>query len=388
VRVLAFLQIDGFYLGALVDAKPMTVVHQEKRVLDRDSEAGKRGVHVGMPLAEAKAILSREGRFVAWEEEAFRTAQRAWIDVATEFTDALEPAGQHAAYVDLSGHPRPTEVAERLADALKNRLGHSVRIGVAGSRWVAREVALRGDPAGTAMLRPMRFVAPLPTTALPVPTGAVQRLTQLGYATVGEVAQLPLETLRAQFDELAYELKRMALGGGSAHVEPVFPMDCLAERFHFDGAPETIEILEAGLQEIAGKLGDVLRSEDASAKIVELFLEHEDGAIEIRRRVFSKPIAESKILVAALRLMLANLPERPLDAVRVRLCDIERSRRVQLGLDGERSRRDQIRSVEAAVANARTAYGDAAVLRASELKEHRWKQVRRAYSAVNGWAWG
>ena len=90
---------------------------------------------------------------------------------------------------------------------------------------------------GTLVDRPMRdpagFVAPFPLRYLPIPLDVATRLTALGYSTVGEVAKLPLEVLRAQFGELAFEIERSAQGGGHAEVEAVYPTDCLAERFHF-----------------------------------------------------------------------------------------------------------------------------------------------------------
>lgn len=396
MRVLGYYHLDGFYIRALEGPPELTVVYRDKDVLDADLAAQRRGVHSGMPLAEAKAILAGEGKFVAWEEENFRAAQRAWIDVATEYSDAVEPDGQHAAYVDLSGHPNPRQIAY----ALRNRLtamnanekagphqNLKVRIGVAGSRWVAREAALRGDPAEIATLLPRRYVAPLPTFSLPSPAEVVQRLVLLGYRTVGDVAELPFETLQAQFGELAFDLKRTALGGGDAHVEAVFPAGSLAERFCFDGSPDTIQELEAGLRKVAARLGNALRRDEASAKQVELFLEGADGNPEVRRRTFAKPVTGTAVLLGALRLMLADFPREQIASLRVRLPDVERSRRVQLGLDGERSRRDRVQSVEAAIANARVAFGDTAVRLAGELPEARWRKVRRAYSAANGWIW-
>lgn len=388
MHVIGFVHIDGFYLRSLTEVPPIALLHKDKSVLDVTAGAAARGVRVNMPLAEAKAILARDGHFIAWEEDQFRAAQRAWIDLATEVSDAVQPDGQHAAYLDLSGHPRPAEVVSQLSATLRHRLGLEARIGLARCCWVARAAALRGDTTGSAMLTPKRFVAPLPTRSLPLAEDVLQRLSLLGYPTIGDVARLPLDALREQFGELAFDLKRMTLGGGSAFVEAVFPANCLAERFYFEVPAETVETLEYGAQQVAAKLGSTLRADDASGRQVELFLEREDGPPEIRRRTFAKPIAGAALLMSALRLMLNEVPAQPVTAIRVRLPDIERSKRVQFGLDGERSRRDQAASMEAAIDTARKAYGASAVQLASAINEPRYKKVRRAYSAANGWAWG
>jgi len=388
VRLIGFLDLAGFYIGTLPEATPYTVVHHEKVVLDAGVSAYQQGVRVGMLLAEAKAILMGKGHFVAWEEETFRAAQHAWIEVAIEFTDAVEPAGQHAAYLDLSGHPRPREVLLRLTETLKERLNLTARTGLATSRWVAREAAFRGDPAEIAMLMPRRYVAPFPTAILPLPEELVTRLILLGYSQVGAVAELPLETLKAQFGEVAYDLKQLVMGGGAGHVEAVFPANSLATRFVFDGAPEVVEELHNGLRVACNELGGQLREHDGSASRVELFLEREDASLEIRKRTFSKPVYSSKNLFRSLELMMARLPEHPVEALRVRLPEVERAARVQLDLEGQKSKSDQAKSIEHAIANACSTFGDTAVLRGSEIKEARWKKVRRAYSVANRWSWG
>ena len=387
MRVIAYVSIVGFYLKALGTVPPLTVLHREKVVLDADAEARSRGVTVGMPLAEAKVVLAKEGHFVEWDEEPFRKAQEAWIARAVEITDALEPDGQHAAFLDLSGHPRPLPVAQKLALELREAMGYSVRIGLAGSRWVAKESERRGDESGAALHIPEPFVASLSTKSLPLPREIKECLGLLGYLTVGQVATLSVATLQRQFGEVALDIQRLAKGGGPADVKPVFPVAALADRFVFDGPPETLQELEAGLYKIAVRLGNRLRHDDASAKTVELFLEGEDASTDVRLRTFSKPLGGTALLFASLKLMLTTLPKERLAAVRVRLTGVKRSRRVQLALDGERSRLDQERSMTAAVENARTAFGDQAVMRGSEKVEPRFRQVRRAYSEAYGWTW-
>jgi len=388
VRVIAFFVIDGLYLGSLKEAPPLTVVHHEKQVLDADRAARERGVRVGMPLSEAKVILAKEGHSLAWEEELYREAQERWVEMATEITDALEPVGQHAAFLDLSGHPRPSEVAAKLAERLRTELRYTVRYGLAASRWVAQESAKRGDESAAALHIPKRFVASLSTASLPLPQAIVGRLTLLGYRTVGAVAGLSLETLRAQFGELALEIQRLGVGGGCADVRAVFPKNTLSDRFCFDGPPDTVEVLKAGLRTVAARLGTTLRADDASAKAVELFLEGDDGTTEVRKRTFSKPITGAAVLFATVRLMLTDLPDVPLAAIRIRLTEVHRATRVQLMLDGGPSNRDKAASIEAALTSARTVFGDRAVQRGSDLVEPRYRKLRRAYTEVNGWRWG
>jgi protein ImuB len=338
-----------------------------------------------MPLSEAKAILSAEGVFVQWEEDQTKEAQKKWLDIVAEFSDLVEPDQPHSAYLDLSDHARALEVATSLAQTLESRLGYIVRIGLAGARWVAERVARVG--IGNALVTPRRIVAPLPTEALPIPLEDARRLRLLGYATVGQVAGIGLETLRSQFGEGAFEIARAALGGGKSSIDGAYPPNALAERFSFDSSPDSVEVLANGFEAIASKLARALSKIDGTAEVVELFLEQEDGSISSRSRKFTKPIRSRNDITNAVRLLLPNPPEVPLTAVRVRLPNVQNSKRVQLGLNGERSRSDMEHGTAVAVGHVKSVFGEGAIQLASQIKEPRWKLVRRAYSAVNGWTW-
>jgi nucleotidyltransferase/DNA polymerase involved in DNA repair len=387
VRCLAYVHLRGFYVAVLAPKEgEILVLHRDKAVLDASAAARGRGVRVGMGLAEAKAILAGGGRLREWEEELFHEAMARWLEVVADYSDAVEPVDQHAAFVDLSLHPRPRELAERMRAALVEH-GVSPQVGIAHSRWIAQHAALAGDPLGLAAADPRGFVAGLPTAALPVPRDHARRLVALGYPAVGDVAGIDLETLRRQFGEEAHEIHRAAGGGGDSLVQAAFPPDALSARFAYGGPPETTEALEAGFRALAREIAAALSERDAVGERAELFLEHADGSVTRVRRTFSKPVATAMHALSAMRLMLPHPPEKPVEAARLRLPEIRRARRVQLGLQGERSRADSRASTEAAVDHVRAVFGDGAIRLGSEVAEPRWKKVRRAWSAANGWVW-
>ena len=259
------MHLDGFYVSALALEGP-TVVHLDKRVLDASPSVRALGVRVGMPLAEAKAV-ARDARCLVWEEEPYRAAQAAWLDVCAEFSDAIEPERQHAAWVDLSGHPDASQVAVMLAEAVEGRLGHAVRIGLAGTKWIA-EVAARAphpDLPGLAApcTNPAAFLAPLGVEwLLPALPEHRERLRFLGYRTIGEVAALPYRTLEGQFASEGRRVLDAAQGRCFEPVRAVYPPDALLERFVFEGATEDLAVLDAGLQALALGISKRLGEQD------------------------------------------------------------------------------------------------------------------------------
>ncbi|HLK16053.1 MAG TPA: hypothetical protein VKT78_14700, partial [Fimbriimonadaceae bacterium] len=177
------------------------------------------------------------------------------------------------------------------------------------------------------------------------------------------------------------------------NVEAVYPPQCVTARFSFDGPVETHETLDLGLSELAGLLGTALAEMDGAGEQVELFTESEDGHIKCAKRTFARSIHTERDALAALRLMLTAPPKIPIVGIRARLRDVKRSRRVQGPLSfasGAASLRVG-ESVDdrslTALAHIRHAFGDGVIQAGSELKQPRWKEVRRVYRAANGWAW-
>lgn len=384
--VLAIV-LDGFYAAvASQERGGALAVHRDKKILDANPEARARGVHVGMPLTEVRSVLAVDGTLVAWEEETYREARRRWLEIVARYADAVEPLSQHEALADLTGHPRPRQAAAHLEAALRSA-GHAPRCGLAGCRWVARLAARQGDPLGLAHTDPRAYVSGVPVSSLPIDPNAARRLHLLGYRTAGDVAALGPETLRAQFGDEAHRIARAGMGCGDALVSPLFPETSLAARFAFGAAPETRGALDAGLGSLARDIGGALRERDAAGRTVELFLEREDGGVERIARTFPRSLADEEDVVNALGLMLPLPPGEGVESVRARLPGLTPSRRVQLDLQGGRSRQDREESVKAALGHVRGTFGEGAVRLVSEIPEPRWVRLRRVYRQINGWAW-
>ena len=386
MRVFAIV-LEGFYAAATSSGSggPLAV-HRGKKVLDACPEARARGVHVGMPLAEARSVLATDGTFVEWEEESYREASRRWLEIVARYSDAVEPLSQHEALADLSGHPRPREAAAMLERDLR-KAGFLPRCGLAPCRWVARLAARRGDPLGLAHADPRAYVADVPTTSLPIDPEAARRLLLLGYRTAGEVASLPLSVLSAQFGDRSHGIVRASLGRGDALVRPLFPENAVSARFAFEVSPETRQDLDAGLARVAREIGAGLGDLDAAGRAVELFLEREDGSVERIVRTFARPLTGEDDVANALGLMLPLSPREGIESVRARLPGVAAARRTQLDLQGGRSRSDAAEGVRAALGHVREAFGDGAVRLLADIPEPRWVRLRRAYRQLNGWVW-
>lgn len=395
------LALEGFYTAALrePDAERGLVVHADRRVLDANAPARAKGVAVGMGLPEAKAILEG-GKFVTFEPEPYREAQRRWLDRCALVTDVVEPDRLHSAYLDLSLHPDPEALARRLMREIAEDLGVEVRAGMAATRWVAQLASgvLRhpGDPLiaqDLAMrepaIRPAEFLAPFPTRwLLPVEASHRERLEFLGYARIGDVAKVPLDVLIAQFGDAALTIQRAARGGVFQPVRALYPEGALTDRFVFDGPAALFEIVDMGLSRLAARLAKRLEEEDRQGEEVRLWFDGEEGGTVERVRRFAKPLHDMRSLRAAFRAMLPEDLGMQLPAglrrIRVHLPDLKPMARVQRDLSGE-GKGDRERRTEGALAVLRQAFGDRSILKASDLDEPRRIRVLRAWREATGW---
>lgn len=374
---LIFVELDSFYVKALgMTGSQPSVIHRDKQVLDLNHAAEARGLTRSMGLAEAKAMLGGEGLYVAWESDPYSQARDAWLDVLTEYADVIEPISQHQCYIDLTAHPDPIEVATLVQVALEKRTGLRVKLGIGASRWIAQ---LR-----TAI--PSQTLDSLAVSRLPFDKEITQRLNALGCRTIGDVAQIPQRQLKLHFDKLAHLILQASRGHGPAEVIAAYPPNSIANRFVFDGAVESREVIENGIRHICKSVGGKLVEEGLFSKQLIVWLEPEDGAIERRERTFGKPIGSPASLFVGLSQLLARL-DQPLVSIRVRLPDLQAKRRVQRTLAGITANDAKDDSVQNALSQLRSKFGNQSILLADHVPMERYQRVRQAWRAVNGWSW-
>ncbi|RYG39140.1 hypothetical protein EON81_01785 [bacterium] len=378
------VRIDGFYARELqtqrddLEHKPL-VVHRAGRVIDASDEASIAGVGRGMPLQQAKALLA-SGVFIQHEPDAFRAAQKSWLDLLVPFSDAIEPLNQDEAIIDLSAHPRPSEIADVLVSALAN---HQPRVltGAGSAKWTARLALESSTPKGK---RPDEFLRPLPTRLLtPASERAREKLVALGYPTIGEVASVPFEVLRRHFREEAYRIHLAANGRLSDPVQALYPERCTSGFHAFEGGTECSETLAAGVGALCRTLGERIALEERETTEVALHLEFERGVSSFQR-TFSKPVRCARSLTTAATLMLDGKATEPVYGIRLTLPSLVRGKKVQHGLFTQAIDRNAVR-LSRAVTRIHALYGERSIRCASDFEIPRRIRLLKELGGLVGW---
>jgi nucleotidyltransferase/DNA polymerase involved in DNA repair len=400
VHYILYLVLEGFFvqIKAPDRAGPVAVL-RDKTVLDVNPTARQRGITPGMEKRTARAV-AHETQFYIWEEDTYEEAQAKWLDLCTEFTGIIEPEEQNSAYLDLSAHPNPIDVSEKLIRTLVQKTGLRAIYGSSLSKWIARLASKHGD-CGSAAIDPAKFLSGLPISQLtPVSAEHRQRLNFLGYRTIGEVLTIPEGNLCQQFGAEGLFIAKAAKGDFGDPVSSMYPRDSLIETIIFDGAVDSTEAIDHALKSLSTRIAKRLSNKNLQGQEVTFGVEFENGKAKQLTRRFSKSIHNFPGSLASLRILFNDLviESEPLrvsassaslretenleiTAIRTKLSNLKQCREKQTVLLG-RSKTDSA----AAVNVVRTVFGDASVQLGAEIAVPRRVKVLREWKNATGWS--
>jgi len=379
------VSLERFYTGVLASRASVSClcVVRDRRVIDADEAATAKGISPGMDERVAKAILG-SASFFKWNRQDFELAQTTWLDRCVPFTDVIEPADQHLAFLDLSAHPYPREIALRIV----SELNMPARFGAGPSKWIAELSARKagvGNLVDSAVSSPVGYLSTLPIEDLsPVAWEHRERLRFLGYRRVGEIAELPYSVLKGQFGADALGIQQAAQGKLRDAVLALYPPQSISETMSFEGGIESTEMLDEALGQLAGKLGERLVARELQGAEVRLYAELESGRIVAAKRRFQKAVRCERSAVSALRLLVPAFDE-PVVRLRVVLPNLTRAPRVQRDLLNVMPISQKETSAEAALKSLAAVYGDKAVQTAGEIVVPRRVLVLREWRDAMGW---
>jgi DNA polymerase-4 len=345
------------------------------------------GVKSGMSLVEA-GKLAPDAIYLPTRHDSYGTYADRVREIARRYAPTVQVASIDEMFLDLSGcerlYGRPGDdcgdlAIERavleLTAAVDTELGLPASAGLATSKVMAKVASSLAKPRGV-MLVPAgverAVLAPLPVRSFPGigPVGEA-RLQAAGLATLGAVAEAPLEELRKIFGAWAPSILRGVQGQGSGDLgreRPAFSEhdpegetvgSISNERtFHEDVSdPASIESVLCGLCE---RVCWRARKRHIKARTVTVKVRYADFHTLTRSRTLWPTHSELE-LYPIIKEMVARARTRPLP---LRLLGIQLS---NLGIYEQLSLFDQHDRVGAVVDDIRARYGFSMVTLATQL---------------------
>ncbi len=184
------------------------------------------GVRSGMPGTQARRLCPGLISLPVDHREIAEVS-RAVMDVLGSFTPLVEVVSVDEAFLDVRGAARllgsPLRIAGQVRAAVRTEQGLACSVGVAPTRSVAKLASRRAKPDGVVVVAPEQvagFLRPLPVGELwGVGERTAGELHRLGVRTVADLADVPLEALRARVGRArAAHLHDLAHGTDRASV--------------------------------------------------------------------------------------------------------------------------------------------------------------------------
>lgn len=395
-----YLSLVGFYTRAIVARQPDLgsipfAVVRDKVVTDVSDSAALRSVRLGMAQSEAKLLLGSDGRCVSYEPSHFLNDRDAWLDLCLDVSSVIEPVTESEAWVDLTGHPDPQDIAQRLILRLTEATGLRVLCGMAAAKWVARlaaspvdiEAARLGIPVVDPVSEPASFLSEMPTAVLaPVAPEHRERLVRLGYRRVRHVQAAPDGILCAQFGAEAPTVRLAARGVAVEPVRAVYPSasHSISERCE-EGVADSLA-LSAWVGRLFTRASAALVARDVLCASVMLVFELEGGGVVRWSRTMGKAVQSAPSLVAVGLCALQSVEVRePVVGIRLLLSGLVAAPRVQQTFASVNGLRERKVAMDVAMRRVRTVYGDSSLKSASEIRLTRREELLKVWRDALGW---
>ena len=262
-----------------------------------DGAAQALGLHVGMPVTKAQALVPGLVIEPANPQADAESLERLVLWVLQRFSPIVAVDGPDGIVIDSTGadHLHGSEAA--MLDTLVGRLtfsGIAARAAVADT-WGAAHALARyaADPSLIAASGTVEAaLSPLPVEALRLPPAIAAGLHDLGFARIGNLINQPRAPLTRRFGpELCRRLDQ-ALGKAAEPIEPIRPQELVTARRVFAEPIAAAETIARYIAKLVATLCAALEARGLGARRLDLLCHRVDNQIETVRIGLAMPVRD------------------------------------------------------------------------------------------------
>lgn len=248
------------------------------------------GVHSAMPMSQALRLcpqaVVRHGH-----HREYSSYSRRVMSILAEYTPLLEPISIDEAFLDVTGSEQLFGPADQLAHRIQQRilaeLGLPSSLGVASNKLMAKIASDLAKPKGVLLVpagQEAEFLAPLPIDRLwGVGEVTSQRLRSSGIQTIGQLAALSEQPMKALFGSGAEGMRRRALGIDDRPVGPSGPHKSISQEHTYAQDVGDLQVLRRTLLDMSEDVAAQLRKHGECARTVVLKIRYPDFRTYTRR---------------------------------------------------------------------------------------------------------
>jgi len=340
-RCIFHIDLDAFFvsveqvLNPKLKGKPVIVGGDPERrgvVASASYEARTFGIHAGMPSSKAHRLCP-QAIFIRSHFSIYKDASAKFMKILGDFSPHIEPLGFEEAYLDVTGCEEPYGSPQKLALAIKERINKELNltasVGIATCKVVAKIVSDLCKPDGLLEIAPgeeQAFLNTLPVAKLPgVGKKTEQALGEIGITTIGELASLPLDTIKRQFGATGAVLHSYARGIDDREVEAPGEAKSISQELTFTRDTLDRNFLEANLHNLCQEVCQELRNQNKRARCVAIKLRYADFKTITRQVLLGEASDVTQVVFATAQQLLGKTlaqQEKPVRLIGVRISSL------------------------------------------------------------------
>ena len=276
--------------------------------------AKKRGIKAAMPVSMALRICPTLV-IVQGDWEWYKKSSEAFIAICRSYSPVLQQFSIDECFIDMTLRCTPdnaVEVATRLKDEVKTRLGFTVNVGVGSNKLLAKMASDFEKPDKVHTL----WETEVPEKMWPLPVRDLlwvgkkteERLTAYGIHTIGKLAQIGVGSLtRLVGHKFALQLHENANGRDDSPVETEVQeaKSYSAERTFSKDLVDPRDIDKA-LFKVACIVAHRIRRDDFRASTVSMFIKYKDFSVVQKQCQTAQPTDVTAVILNEARRLLSE----------------------------------------------------------------------------------
>src|SRR5262245_3350134 len=314
-------------------------------VLAASYEAKAFGVRSGMSGWRARELCPQL-IFVSGRFKEYQRLGDAAIGVLGDFTPAVERISIDEAFADVAGSTHlfghPAEIAQAVRQRVRTELGLPISIGVARTKHLAKIASQVAKPDGLVVVDPateLDFLHDLPVELMwgvgPV-TNA--RLTDIGVLTIGQLAQMPGQSLQRLLGRaVGDKLTALAWNRDPREIRTRHRARSAGAQSAVGRKPAEEHVFRPTLRHLADRIGTRLRAKSRPGRTLTVRVRFADLRSATRSVTLPAPISATVMLAEIaedlVRDLLADHPhEKTISLLAISVSNLEMQAIVQLEL--------------------------------------------------------
>jgi DNA polymerase-4 len=340
-------------------------------VLAASYEAKAYGVRTAMSEGRARRLCP-DAVVVAPRMSAYADASKAVYRIFEETAPRVEGLSIDEAFLDVRGVRRlagtPTEVALRLRQEVRERVGLPITVGVARTKFLAKVASGVAKPDGLLVVPPDRelaFLHPLPVERLwGVGPVTAAKLHARAITTVGQVAGLAEPVLVSMLGRASgRHLYALAHNRDPRPVQPGRRRHSIGSQCALGRLRKPPDAADVALIALVDRVARRMRAAGRVGRTVVLRLRFDDFSRATRSYTLGRATAETDVILGTARdLLTAAMPtieRQGITLVGIAVANLEDDRFAQLTLPLDRRS-----ALDAALDEIRERFGGNAITRA------------------------